>query len=89
MAKYVIQALKFMRPQPEVALATVTSTLLGPEAKGWSAIADEDAGVVVVKARKPDSTGKTVAKSFRFPMTSIDWYIVTAAKAEDEPADPK
>lgn len=89
MAKYVLQKLKFVRPQPEVSTYTITATLLGPEHKGWSAIVDEDTGVVVLKARKIGSDGKVKSEPFRFPATSIDWYTVTAAKAEDEPADPK
>jgi hypothetical protein len=89
-ASYNVQELKFLRPQPEVATHVITATLLGPHHAGWTAVVDEDVGVMVIKARKTGPDGKVKTRSFRFPLSSIDWYVVTAAKVSgDEPADPK
>lgn len=85
-----VQALKFVRPQPELHRDTTTATILGPQQVGWTAQVDEELGVMVVKVRK-QVDGKLVQKSKRFPLSSIDNYEVTAAatRTDDEPPDVK
>lgn len=91
MASYTVQALKFVRPQPELTKHTQTSTILTQAQPGWTAVANEDARVIVVKVKKMNDQGKLVTESVRYPFESIDNYRVTATavKLGDEPADPK
>lgn len=88
MATYTVSALKFVRPQPELIRDLQASTILGPLNKGWTAVVNEDSRVLTVKVRKTVE-GKVTTVSVRYPLESIDYYLVTAAKAGDEPADPK
>ena len=83
-----VSYVKFVRPQPELIKDLQTSTILGQWVKGWSAVVNEETGVIVVKVRK-QVDGKVATVSVRYPASSIDNYMVTAAKADNEPADPK
>ena len=91
MASHVVSYIKFVRPQPELLPALQTCTILGQWTKNWSAVANEDVRVIVVKVRKMGDNGKLVTESVRYPFESIDNYKVTATavKPGDEPADPK
>ena len=92
MARYVVQVLKFAEPISELGPKVGNTTILGPYTPGWSAIADEDARVILLKVRKPDKTGKTVTQSCRIPFEAVQFYEVTAASVKDsvtEPSDPK
>lgn len=88
--KLVVQALKFATPMPELLPKLGVSTFLDASTRGWSALADDDARMVILKARK-ERDGKMVTVTYRLPYESIQYYQATAGKADEsgEPAEPK
>lgn len=92
MAKYNVQELKFSSPISELGPKVGNVTILGDYIPGWSAIADEDQRVILLKVRKNDKDGKPTLFSYRVPFEAVQFYRVTAAQVKDaagEPPDPK
>lgn len=92
MPKYTVQELKFKTPISELGPKVGNTTILGPYTNGWTATADEDLRVILLKIKGPDGSGKVTTKTYRVPFEAVQFYQVTAAAVKDaagEPPDPK
>jgi hypothetical protein len=59
--------------------------ILNEDRRDWSAIADEEARILVLRCKAPLPTGA----AFRIPLEAVRYYRCSGARAADEPTDPK
>jgi hypothetical protein len=88
--KLIVQSIKFRNPVPELLPQLSTATYLGPETKGWSAVADTETRELLLKARKTNTqTGKTTTTTYHLPFECLMFYTATGISNTDEPGEPK
>jgi hypothetical protein len=61
--------------------------ILNADRRDWTAIADEEGGVLILRTKGPELPDGGPA--FRIPLADCRYYRCSGAKAADEPTDPK